>query len=105
MGLFFADTICNESTNNNGLISNSSLPHACANSTNLNTIFLVAFAVIGSVAFLFIVIGGARYALSKGEPDNIQRAKNEIKYSAIGLVIVALAAAIVNFVLDKLKQP
>jgi len=49
-----------------------------------------------------MVIAGARYALSKGEPDNVQKAKNEMKYSAIGLIIAASAAAIVNFVIGKL---
>jgi len=51
---------------------------------------------------LFLVIAGARYALSKGEPEGIQKAKNEIKYSLIGLVIAATAALVVNFVVDKL---
>ena len=86
-----------------GLIDSNPLPRAQATPDTLETIFLVAFAVIGSLAFLFMVIGGARYAMSKGEPENIQKAKNEIKYSAIGLVIVALAAAVVNFILEKLK--
>ena len=84
------------------LIDGSGLPRAQANSTTLKTIFLIAFAIIGALAFLFIVIGGTRYALSKGEPDNITRAKNEIKYAAIGLIIAALAAAVVNFVIGKL---
>lgn len=100
MGLFFA--ACTNTTAG-GLISSSNLPCAQATPDTLKTVFLVVFAIIGSLALLFIVIGGARYALSKGEPDNIQQAKNEIKYAAIGLIITALAAAIVNFVLDKLK--
>ncbi|OVE79234.1 hypothetical protein BVY00_00975 [bacterium G20] len=101
MHIFFADGVpCKQP---GGLICGDSLPHAAATPNTLRTIFLVAFAIIGSLAFLFMVIAGARYALSKGEPDNVQKAKNEIKYSAIGLVITALAAAIVNFVLDRLK--
>ncbi len=99
MYLFFAATCSNASD----LICRESLPQAKATPGTLRTIFLGAFAVIGSLAFLFMVIAGARYAMSKGEPDNVQKAKNEIKYSAIGLVITALAAAVVNFVLDKLK--
>ncbi len=98
MNIFFA--VC---SNLNDLVCRDSLPHAQATPDTLRAIFLIAFAIIGSLALLFMVIGGARYALSKGEPDNIQRAKNEIKYSAIGLIITALAAAIVNFILDKLK--
>lgn len=102
MNLFLAASAC-KNTTAGGLIDSSNLPCAQATPDTLKTIFLVAFAVIGSLAFLFMVIAGARYAMSKGEPDKIQQAKNEIKYAAIGLVITALAAAIVNFVLDKLK--
>ncbi len=100
MNLFFAACA---NTTAGGLISSSNLPCAQATPDTLKTIFLVTFAIIGSLAFLFMVIAGARYALSKGEPENIQKAKNEIKYSAMGLEITALAAAIVNFVLDRLK--
>ena len=85
-----------------GIIDSSPLPRAEASSTTLKTIFLIAFAIIGALAFLFMVIAGARYALSKGEPDNVQKAKNEMKYSALGLIIAASAAAIVNFVIGKL---
>lgn len=95
--LFFAATC-----KGGGLIEGSSLPCADADDETLRTIFLVVFAIIGALAFLFIVIAGARYVLSKGEPENIQKAKNEIKYSVIGLIICALAAALVNFVLGRL---
>lgn len=99
MDAFFFAAVCKGT---NGLITSSNLPCAEAGSDTLKTVFLVIFAIVGALAFLFIVIGGARYALSKGEPDNIQRAKNEIKYAAIGLIIAASAAAVVNFVLGKL---
>jgi len=101
MNLFFAAAAC-KTGNNNALISGGPLPHTCANAGTVTTIFNIAFVIIGALAFLFVVIGGARYALSKGEPENIQKAKNEIKYALIGLVIVASAAAIVNFVTGKL---
>ncbi len=102
--LFFtaAASACQNTASNSALISGSPLPHTCADKGTVTTIFNIAFIVIGALAFLFVVIGGARYALSKGEPENIQKAKNEIKYALIGLVIVASAAAIVNFVTGKL---
>lgn len=100
--LLAVTTVCNEQTSSSGLIKNGTVPHACANDVTVRIIFLYAFAIIGALAFLFMVIAGARYALSKGEPDNVQKAKNELKYSAIGLILAALAAAIVNFVLGKL---
>lgn len=99
MNTFFLAATCKGTS---GLISGSNLPCVDAGSNTLKTIFLITFAIVGALAFLFIVIGGARYALSKGEPEKIQQAKNEIKYSAIGLIIAASAAAVVNFVLGKL---
>lgn len=84
-----------------GLVSASNLPHTCADNNTLNTIFITLFITIGAISFLFLVIGGARYVFSKGEPENIQKAKNEIKYSLTGLVIAAFAAAFVNYVADK----
>jgi len=100
--LFFAAAAC-KTGDSSALISGGPLPHTCANAGTITTIFNITFVTIGALAFLFIVIGGARYALSKGEPEKIQQAKNEIKYAVIGLIITASAAAIVNFVLDRLK--
>lgn len=99
MNIFFAATC--SSGNTSGLISANGLPQTCADKGTLSTIFVIVFTIIGAMAFLFMVIAGARYALSKGEPDNIQKAKNELKYSAIGLVIAASAAAVVNFVIGR----
>lgn len=85
-----------------GIVDTSGLPQTKADDNTINTIFYIVFAIIGSLALLVVVLAGARYIFSKGEPEGIQKAKNELKYALIGLLIVSLAAAIVNFVLDKL---
>ena len=100
---FFAAAQCNVPGVSDSIVYSSHLPQTCANSTSLNKVFLIVFAILGAMALFFMVLAGARYALSKGEPENIQKAKNELKYSAIGLIIVSLAAAIVNFVINRLK--
>lgn len=97
---FFAAT-CG-SGNQGGLVSANSLPHTCADSSTLSTILTYVFVLVGAISLLFMILGGARYALSKGEPDNVQKAKNEIKYAAIGLIIAGLAVALVNYILDQL---
>lgn len=91
---FFAD--CASSA---GLVCGDSLPKTPADSTTLNTVFLIAFTIIGAIAFLFLVIGGLRYITAGGSPESIQKAKSQVLYSLIGLIITALAAAIVNFVI------
>ena len=78
------------------------MPHSCADSGQLSTLFLLAFTIIGGLAFLFLVLAGTRYILARGNPEAVSKAKNQIQYSLIGLVIAGMAAAIVNFVIGRL---
>ena len=59
----------------------------------LNAIILVS----GTVAVIYIVIGGVQYMTSTGDPGKTQKAKNTILYALIGLVVCALSFAIVNW--------
>ena len=61
--------------------------------------------VVGVVSVIMIIIGGFRYITSGGDSGNVSSAKNTIIYAIIGLVIVALAQFIVQFVLNKVAQP
>lgn len=55
-------------------------------------------ALIGSIlCTLFVIIGGYQYMTSRGNPDNLMRAKKIIKNALIGLLIVLAAALISNF--------
>lgn len=58
--------------------------------------------VIGFAAVVMIIIGGFKYVLSAGDPNSVNSAKNTILYAVIGLVIAALAQAIIIFVVNKL---
>ena len=60
--------------------------------------------VVGVVAVIMIIVGGFRYITSGGDSNNISSAKNTIIYAIIGLIIVALAQFIVQFVLNKVTQ-
>ncbi len=55
--------------------------------------------IAGVIAVIIIVIGGFRYVTSNGDPGAASKAKNTIIYALIGLVIAAMAYAIVNFIL------
>ena len=61
--------------------------------------------VIGIIAVIMIIIGGVNYTMSQGDSTKVQKAKNTILYGIIGLVVVLLAFAIVNFVLGSLNGP
>lgn len=52
----------------------------------------------GMVAVAFIIWGGIQYVLSQGSPDKTKAAKDTIVNAIIGLVVVMLATAIINFV-------
>lgn len=55
--------------------------------------------IIAIIAIIMIVIGGARFVVSAGKQESVSAAKNTVLYAIIGLIIVALAQAIVHFVL------
>ena len=55
--------------------------------------------VIGLVAVVMVILGGIQYMTSAGDPGKVKKGKDTILYGLIGLVIVGLAYAIVNFVI------
>jgi len=57
---------------------------------------LLALAAL--IAAIFVVIGGVRYITSQGDEDAAAAAKNTILYAAIGLIVIALSAVLVNFI-------
>ena len=63
--------------------------------TTIVNIFLI---LAGLVAAIFLIIGGVQYITSRGDEDAAEKAKNTILFAVIGLVVIGLAAAIVNFV-------
>jgi len=81
------------------LINGDSLPHTGAGS--LTKILNIVLGVLGALAFLMVVIGGFRYTIAGGDADSVAGARRMIIYSIVGLVVIALAGSIVNFVLDK----
>lgn len=62
----------------------------------------IIFGMAGALSVLFICYGGFKYVTSQGEPDKIQKAKDTILYSVIGLVVSISAYAIVAFVTSKI---
>ena len=68
----------------------------------IRIILNVVFGVVGIVAVIMIILGGVNYTTSQGDSQKVQKAKNTIMYGIIGLIIVLLAFAIVNFILNGL---
>lgn len=67
--------------------------------TSVIDIINAVIGVLGVVAVVVVIIGGVTYMTSSGDAGKVKKAKDTILYGVIGLVVVALAFAIVNFVL------
>lgn len=65
-------------------------------SSIMNTVYFVA----GIVAVVGIIIGGYLYVTSMGDPGKVTKAKNAVFYSVIGLVIVFMAFAITQLLIN-----
>jgi hypothetical protein len=58
------------------------------------TTWLVGLLV--SLATLFLTVGGIRYLLAGGDPGEVAKAKDTLKYAAIGYGVAALAPVLVT---------
>ena len=60
--------------------------------------------ILGTVAVIFVVVGGVKYMTSAGDPGKVEAAKKTILYALIGLIVCALAFAIVNLVIGAIDK-
>lgn len=67
----------------------------------IRTVINIFSAIVGSVSVIMIILGGFKYITSGGDSNNVSGAKNTIMYAIVGLVIVAFAQIIVQFVLER----
>lgn len=72
--------------------------------TAIERIVNILSIIVGIVAVIMIVFGGFRYITSGGDSTKVGSAKNTIIYAIVGLVIVAFAQFIVQFVLTNIEQ-
>lgn len=53
-------------------------------------------AMIGSIALVFLIIAGIRMVSNAGNEDVIDKAKNQIRYSIAGIILVLISESIVR---------
>ena len=63
----------------------------------LNGIYFIA----GLVAVIVIIIAGLTFINSGGDSGRVAKAKNQILYAVVGLIVVISAFAITNFVIGR----
>ncbi len=85
---------------------------ACVSRTNQNPVLgpdgvltkviKILVIVTAAASVIMMMVGGFRYAISAGDPSNINAAKNTILYAIVGLIIAIIAQSIVSFVISRL---
>lgn len=79
------------------------VPHV--DPTNMTiSVINAALGIAGVVAVAFIIYAGVTFTTSAGDPTKVGRARKMLLYSIVGLIIVLLAFAIVNFVLNDMLK-
>jgi hypothetical protein len=81
---------CN-STPSNGIDVNSAV----------TAVVNILSSVVGVIAVIMIIIAGIRFMTANGNSSNIASARSTMIYALVGLVVVALAQIIVNYVLSR----
>lgn len=66
----------------------------------IRNVIKVVAGLSGLVAAGFFVVGGFTYITSSGNPEKLEKAKDTLKWSAIGLAIVIAAFVISNIVTE-----
>lgn len=67
----------------------------------LNNILNLFYFIAGITAVIVIIIAGLAYATSGGDSGKVAKAKNQILFAVVGLVVVLLAFSITNFVIGR----
>lgn len=70
----------------------------------IQNILTTIIVVSGTIAVVFVIVGGVKYITSSGNPAEIEKARKTIIYALIGLAVCTLAFVIVNFVVSAINR-
>lgn len=70
----------------------------------IRSVITVLAGIAGLVATGFFVVGGFTYITSSGNPEQLDKAKRTLTWSAIGLAIVIGAWVLANIITTLAKQ-
>lgn len=89
-GLSQLDTSSNCNTDSSGGVSHL-----------ISVVINILSIIVGFIAVIMLIVGGLKFITSAGDANNAASARNTIIYALVGVVIVALAQALVHFVIAK----
>lgn len=65
----------------------------------------IGLSVIGMVAVLFLIIGGYQILTSQGNPEKLQKGREYILYSILGVLLAVFGFVFVQIVTGVLQIP
>ncbi|MDP3057151.1 MAG: hypothetical protein Q8N37_01340 [bacterium] len=96
LSLFFYSNSALAQTTYNALVTIPGIPPGAKVQVYLSGLYTFLISVVGIVAMGAIVIGGARYLTSAGNPSAIEDAKHTINSAIIGLLLAISSWVIIN---------
>lgn len=81
----------------------NNLPTISAGSALANGLYIV-YWVGGVIAVIAIIFAGFTYVTSSGNAAAVTKAKNIMLYSVIGLVVIALAFVVTQFIIGSFAK-
>ena len=66
------------------------------------TVLQVLLLVAGSIAVVYLVVGGIKYILSRGNEEKVESAKSTMTAAVWGLVIIIMSFAIILIISEAL---
>ena len=103
INVFADDPVCDSETISAEVKAASGCENNATTATMESVIKNILEAIIGVAGFVavaYVIVGGVNYMTASGDAPKITKAKNTILYALIGLIICALAFAIVNWTID-----
>ncbi len=68
----------------------------------IGNLIKAALGIVGSIALLMMTYGGYRWLTAMGNSEKVEKGKETLIWSAMGLVVIFGAYAITSYIIDKL---
>ena len=78
------------------------IPKGSATNNTVTDGMQIVFGIAAAVAVLIIAISALRIVISRGNSQDVSKARDAIIYAAIGLAVSMLAFTIVTFVVERI---
>jgi len=74
------------------------VPQTTPDDTSVTAVLTIFFGAMAGIAVLVITLASLNFALSRGNPEKANKARDTIIYAGVGLAVAVLASAIIRFV-------